>query len=56
VKQQELQEVKPSQKPLSVLSQEMSLGDLNIIGFGIRSLIENGQNELFVIVKAQKCC
>ena len=52
VKQQELQEENPSPKPISILSQEMNLGDLNIIGFGTRLLIEDGKIKLFVIVKA----
>ena len=52
MKQQELREEKLSPKPISILSQEMNLGDLNIIGFGIRLLIEDGKMKLFVIVKA----
>ncbi len=56
MKQQELQEEKPNLKPISILSQEMNLGGLNTIGFGIRSLIEDGKRKLFVVVRAWKCC
>ena len=55
MKQQELQEENPNRKPVSVLYQEMNLGDLNTIGFGTKSLMDDDGKRFFVIVKAQYC-